>query len=45
MTGLINISMRTMYAPNRVAVGVLGGYIFAICLFAWVFRGGRLVKM
>jgi phosphatidylinositol glycan class W len=45
MTGVVNLSMRTMYASDRRAMGVLSAYAFGVCLFAWAFRGRRIWKL
>ncbi|KAL4071738.1 GWT1-domain-containing protein [Scleroderma yunnanense] len=41
-TGLINISLKTMYTSNGKAILILSGYAFGICGFAWAFRNRRL---
>ncbi|KZP17007.1 GWT1-domain-containing protein [Athelia psychrophila] len=41
-TGLINMSMATMYASDQRAILVLGAYAMGICAFAWRFRGRRI---
>lgn len=42
MTGIVNISMETMYADARTSMLVLVGYSVAICSLTWVGRGLRL---
>ncbi|KAH9921820.1 GWT1-domain-containing protein [Fomitopsis serialis] len=41
-TGVVNLSMKTMYASDAVAMAVLSAYALAICGVAWVFRNRRL---
>ncbi|KAH9052806.1 GWT1-domain-containing protein [Lactarius vividus] len=41
-TGVVNLSMRTMYASDGWAMGVLSAYAFGVCVFAWVVRGRRV---
>jgi len=41
-TGVVNLSMRTMYASNVRAMCVLGGYAFGVSAFAWALRGRRV---
>lgn len=41
-TGLVNVSMQTMFAPDWLAMGVLVTYSAAICGIAWVMRGVRI---
>lgn len=41
-TGLINLSIQTMYTPDAKAMLILAGYMFGICLFAWIFRSRRI---
>ncbi|KAG9308307.1 GWT1-domain-containing protein [Chiua virens] len=41
-TGLINVSIQTMYTPNVQAMCILLGYSFGTCLFAWIFRKRRI---
>ncbi|KZT66714.1 hypothetical protein DAEQUDRAFT_674575 [Daedalea quercina L-15889] len=42
MTGVVNLSMKTMYAENSVAIVVLSVYALGICGAAWVFGNKRL---
>lgn len=42
MTGLVNVSMKTMYADARTSMLVLVGYSVAVCGLAWVGRNLRL---
>ncbi|KAF8558649.1 GWT1-domain-containing protein [Imleria badia] len=44
-TGLINLSVQTMYTPNVNAMLILIGYSFGTCLFAWIFRNMRIWTM
>ncbi|KAF9011707.1 GWT1-domain-containing protein [Cyathus striatus] len=39
MTGVINLSMSTMYASDAVAMSVLTGYTLVVCGIAWVWDG------
>lgn len=41
-TGLVNVSMKTMYAPDTVALTVLGLYSGGVCALAWLGRGLRV---
>jgi hypothetical protein len=34
-TGMVNLSMRTMYASDGRAMAVLAAYAFGVCVFAW----------
>ncbi|KAL5514715.1 hypothetical protein ACEPAG_2031 [Sanghuangporus baumii] len=43
-TGLINLSVSTMYASDGVAMVILSSYSFALCAVAWTFRKARLWK-
>jgi phosphatidylinositol glycan class W len=45
VTGVVNLSMRTMYASDGRAMAVLAAYAFGVCVFAWAFRGRRLWKL
>ncbi|PVF95049.1 hypothetical protein CPB86DRAFT_788429 [Serendipita vermifera] len=45
LTGLINLSIQTIYMPDGVAMGILSGYLLGICVFAWTFRHVRLLKL
>ncbi len=42
LTGLINLSMKTMYADDFTSMIVLVGYSGAVCSIAWLGRGYRL---
>ncbi|EIW72255.1 hypothetical protein TREMEDRAFT_58415 [Tremella mesenterica DSM 1558] len=42
LTGLINLSMETIYVKEGIALIVLVGYSAGICLIAWFLRGLRL---
>ncbi|KAJ7450043.1 GWT1-domain-containing protein [Mycena galericulata] len=41
-TGLVNLSMRTMYASVGASMGVLGVYALVMCGLAWALRGVRV---
>jgi phosphatidylinositol glycan class W len=41
LTGLVNVSMRTMYVGDRTAVLVLVAYSSLVCSIAWLGRGLR----
>ncbi|KAF9018028.1 GWT1-domain-containing protein [Hymenopellis radicata] len=43
MTGIINLTMSTMFASNVSATLVLCVYSFSICAVAWAFRRTRLL--
>ena len=43
-TGVVNLSMKTMYASDAMAMGVLSLYAVAVCGVAWVFRHRRLYQ-
>ncbi|TKA53224.1 hypothetical protein B0A53_04080 [Rhodotorula sp. CCFEE 5036] len=45
MTGLINVTLETMYASDFVAVVVLSGYAASLVGCAWAFRTKRVVKL
>ena len=38
LTGLVNVTIQTMYAPDVSATLVLLSYSIAVCAFAWVAR-------
>ena len=42
LTGLVNLSMRTMYMDDMKSMGVLIGYSGLVCAIAWVGRAVRL---
>ncbi|CAE6535070.1 unnamed protein product [Rhizoctonia solani] len=44
-TGLVNMTIPTMYTPDGQAMLVLLGYTFAFSLCAWLFRGRRILSM
>ncbi|KAJ7656693.1 GWT1-domain-containing protein [Mycena rosella] len=44
-TGLVNLSMRTMYAGTATAMGVLGLYALVVCVVAWRFRRTRVWRL
>ncbi|WVF73118.1 hypothetical protein IAT40_007937 [Kwoniella sp. CBS 6097] len=41
-TGLINLSVQTMYVGDTLAVGILGVYTVGVCAVAWVLRKRRI---
>ena len=43
-TGVVNMSMQTMYASDGRAMSVLSAYAFGVGVFAWAFRGRRVWK-
>ncbi|KAG8900296.1 Glucosaminyl phosphatidylinositol (GlcN-PI) nositol acylation protein, partial [Tulasnella sp. 403] len=44
-TGLINLSMQTMYASDLTALSVLVVYLIGVCGIAWAFRERRLIRL
>lgn len=42
LTGLINLSVRTMYASDAISLSILSLYSFTICGIAWATRTRRL---
>lgn len=42
LTGLVNVSMQTMYARDTTALAVLGAYSGLISAFAWAIRRYRI---
>ncbi|KAF9238094.1 GWT1-domain-containing protein [Melanogaster broomeanus] len=44
-TGLVNLSIATMYVSNGKAMLILTGYSFGVSVFAWIFRNRRIWKM
>ncbi|KAG8950160.1 Glucosaminyl phosphatidylinositol (GlcN-PI) nositol acylation protein [Tulasnella sp. 424] len=44
-TGLINLSMQTMYMSDLSAMVVLILYVSGVCGVAWAFRGRRLLRL
>lgn len=42
LTGLVNVSVKTMYASDSVAVGTLVGYAACVVGCAWVLRTKRV---
>lgn len=44
-TGIVNLSMKTMYASNTVAMGVLSLYALAVCGVAWACRHRRIWQL
>jgi hypothetical protein len=42
LTGLVNLSLRTLESPDPVAVGVVLLYSAVVCAFAWAIRHRRL---
>lgn len=45
LTGVINLSVETIYASDGAAMSILAIYLIAICGFAWVFRARRLLAL
>lgn len=45
MTGLVNLSMKTMYAGDALAMIVLCVYSLAVCGVAWALRGKRVISL
>ncbi|KAF8336428.1 GWT1-domain-containing protein [Cantharellus anzutake] len=45
LTGVVNLCMRTMYATDTVALGILAVYSFVICGSAWACRYRRLWRL
>lgn len=41
-TGVVNLSMKTMYASDAVALSVLMTYTALVCTFAWLSRRRRI---
>ncbi|WWC91613.1 uncharacterized protein L201_006559 [Kwoniella dendrophila CBS 6074] len=44
-TGLINISIESMYLNNVLAMLVLLAYSIAVCGLAWLWRGSKRIKI
>lgn len=44
-TGVVNLSMRTMYASDTRAMCVLVAYAFGVSVFAWAMRGRRVWRL
>ncbi|KAH7928358.1 GWT1-domain-containing protein [Leucogyrophana mollusca] len=44
-TGLINLSIPTMYTSDGRAMVILGGYAFGVCLVAWIVRRVRVWRL
>jgi len=44
-TGLVNLSIQTMYTPKAKAMLILIGYSFGTCMFAWIFCNRRIWTM
>lgn len=42
LTGLVNVSMQTMYASRAAALAVLGAYSAVTCALAWAIRRYRI---
>ncbi|KAG8819578.1 Glucosaminyl phosphatidylinositol (GlcN-PI) nositol acylation protein [Serendipita sp. 399] len=45
LTGLINLTIPTIYLSDSAAMGILGLYLFVLCVFAWTFKDRRLVQL
>ena len=44
-TGVVNLSMQTMYASDTRAMCVLVAYAFGVSAFAWAVRGRRVWRL
>jgi glucosaminylphosphatidylinositol acyltransferase len=44
LTGVVNLSLQTMYASDAVALVVLSTYVGVVCGVAWLLRGVRLLR-
>ncbi|KAF8221827.1 GWT1-domain-containing protein [Tricholoma matsutake] len=44
-TGLVNLTISTMYTSDFLAMVVLSVYAFGMCAVAWLLRGRRIVKL
>ena len=44
-TGVVNLSMWTMYASDTRAMCVLVAYAFGVSVFAWAMRGRRVWRL
>jgi len=44
-TGLVNLSMQTMYAKTATSMGVLTLYALAVCSAAWALRQTRVWRL
>ncbi|GAA5909839.1 hypothetical protein JCM8208_000965 [Rhodotorula glutinis] len=42
LTGLCNVSLSTLYAPDALALAVVTGYAASVCAVAWALRGTRV---
>ncbi|KAF8166623.1 GWT1-domain-containing protein [Mycena galopus ATCC 62051] len=45
LTGLVNLSMQTMYASAAVSIGVLSLYTLVVCGVAWRLRNTRVWRL
>ncbi|KAK7472222.1 Glucosaminyl phosphatidylinositol (GlcN-PI) nositol acylation protein, variant 2 [Stygiomarasmius scandens] len=45
LTGVINLSIPTMYASDTFAMVILGGYTWVICALAWWTRRRRILRL
>ncbi|KAK7053023.1 Glucosaminyl phosphatidylinositol (GlcN-PI) nositol acylation protein [Paramarasmius palmivorus] len=44
-TGVINLTIPTLDTSDFWAMVILGGYSYALCAVAWMFRGKRLLQL
>jgi phosphatidylinositol glycan class W len=42
LTGLINVSVQTMYAGTTKSMLILSAYSAGVCAIAWAMRGMRI---
>lgn len=42
LTGLVNLSVKTMFAPDVTAMSILTAHSAAVCAAAWAVRNRRL---
>ncbi|KAG8807053.1 Glucosaminyl phosphatidylinositol (GlcN-PI) nositol acylation protein [Serendipita sp. 400] len=45
LTGLINLTIPTIYLSDSAAMAILVPYLLVLCVFAWTFKDRRLVKL
>ncbi|KAF8637760.1 hypothetical protein AX16_010747 [Volvariella volvacea WC 439] len=44
-TGLINLTIQTMYVADRPAMFILSAYAFGLSFFAWLLRSRRIIQL